>query len=182
MGDSSDYRERPRTGVTDQQAGEELDRPQRVDPAVLTDDRGNKDLLVFEKTWGHRLLAGVGVAMLVVALVLIIYCALQLGKVSGLSGIADYLVTFGYLLYGFGLAAGIAVVPPAIVGIYVAKHPKRAGIAVAFAVVGLVLVGCFVVYAVVVGVTNLVSVFLYALLFAVLPVLYLIAALKIGRS
>lgn len=156
--------------------------PQKVDPRVLTDDRENPDLFVFEKTWGHRLLAGVGAAMLVIAAVLIVYCASQLFSVSNLAGIADFIVTVGYMLYGTGLVAGIALIPPAIVGIYVAKHPKRVVIAVALAIVALVLVALFAIAAFATAASNAATILLYTFLLAIVPVVYLVAALKIRSS
>ena len=71
MENYNDYRETPRTGRTPGYSDHEHD-PHPVDPSVLTDDRDNPDLLTFEKTWGHRVLAGLGVAMLVIALVLVV--------------------------------------------------------------------------------------------------------------
>ena len=164
--------------------GAPYDRPgyQQIDPRVLTDDRGNEDLLVFEKTWGHRLLAGVGVVMLVVAFVLVVYCVTQLVSVSSLAGIADFIVTVGYVLYGTGLVAGTLLVPPAIVAIYVAKHPKHALVAVVLAIIALVLVVVFIGLAFVASSASALTILLYAVLLAVLPVIYLIAALKVQRS
>lgn len=154
----------------------------QVDPRVLTDDRDNPDLLIFEKTWGHRLLAGVSAVMLVIAAVLIIYCISQLISVSDLTGIADFVVTVGYMLYGTGLVAGVLLVPPAIVGIYVAKHPRRVVAAIVLAVIALVLDIAFVVYAFSMAAGNATTILLYALLLAIVPVVYLIAALKIRSS
>ena len=154
----------------------------RVDPRVLTDDRGNPDLFVFEKTWGHRLLAGISAAMLVIAAVLIIYCISQLISVSGLAGIADFVVTVGYMLYGTGLVAGVLLIPPAIVGIYVAKHPKRVTVAIVLAIVALAMDVAFVVYALTVAASNAATILLYAVLLAIVPVVYLVASLKIRSS
>ncbi len=177
MENSSEYRERPFTGTVS-----EVSSPEFVDPKVLTDDRGNADLLVFERSWGHRLLAGVGFAMLVVGLILCIYCAVQLFNLSSWAGDVESIMTLGYVMYGVGLVAGIVIIPPALVGIYVAKHPEYSGVSIGLAIFGLVLVGAFVVYALAIGTSNVISVVLYALLFAVLPVLYLVASLKIRKK
>ncbi|MGI6031834.1 MAG: hypothetical protein ACOX69_00210 [Coriobacteriales bacterium] len=181
MNENSDIGEYPLTGTSDEEMLAE-DRPEKVDPKVLTDDRGNKDLLVFEKTWGHRMLAGVSVAILVCVALVIVYCALQIGKVSALSGVADQLMYLGYFFYGLLIGLSVASIVPGVVGIYVAKHPKRAMVAIVFAIIALVLDVLFIAYAVASGVTNYVSLALYALLFAILPVLYLIAAVKVKRS
>lgn len=173
------YREHPRTGTTPARGGSE-DSPAKVDPSVLTDDRGNPDLLVFEKTWGHRMLAGLGYAMIVVAIVLILYCAIRLGGFISLATGENAMVTLGLVLYGV-LAAGILVIPPAIVALWVARKPQHATVAVALAIVGIVLVAVFIGYALVTGATAF-SVALYGALFAILPVLYLVAALKVKRS
>lgn len=154
----------------------------RVDPRVLTDDRDNPDLLIFEKTWGHRLLAGICAAMLVIAAVLIVYCISQLISVSDLTGIADFVVTVGYMLYGTGLVAGIVLVPPALVGIYVAKHPKYVTVAIVLAIIALALDVAFVIYAFAVVASNAPTILLYALLLAIVPVVYLVASLKIRSS
>lgn len=174
------YREHPRTGTTPTR-DDSGNRPSKVDPSVLTDDRGNPDLLVFEKTWGHRMLAGLGYAMIVVAIVLILYCAIRLGGFISLATGENAMVTLGLVLYGVGLAAGILVIPPAIVALWVARKPQHATVAVALAIVGIVLVAVFIGYALVTGATAF-SVALYGALFAILPVLYLIAALKVKRS
>lgn len=176
----NDYRERPQTGTTPE-AHAAHRRPAAVDPRVLTDDRGNPDLLGFEATWGHRMLAGLGFAMIVVAAVLIIYCAIRVANFAPLAMGEGGVVTFGLVLYGIGLAAGVLVIPPAIVALWVSRRPSHAGIAVVLAIVALVLVAAFIGYALFTG-AALVTVLLYGLLFALLPVLYLIAALKVKRS
>lgn len=178
--EKSDYRELPRTG-TAPEPGTAADRPKKVDPSVLTDDRANADLLVFEKTWGHRLLAGLGYAMIVVGLVLIIYCAMRLANFIPLATGDNPMVTLGLVLYGVGLAAGILIIPPAIVGLWVARKPEHATVAVVLASIGIVLVIAFIGVALATGSAPF-SAFLYGLLMAILPVLYLIAALKIKRS
>lgn len=176
----NDYRERPRTGVTPE-PGEPRNRPAKVDPSVLTDDREDADLLVFEKTWGHRMLAGLGYAMIVVGLVLIIYCAIRLSGFVSLMAGENAMLTVGLMVYGAGLVAGILVIPPAIVALWVARKPRHATIAIALAAVGIALVLVFIGYALFTGATVF-SALLYGGLFAVLPVLYLVAAIKVKRS
>ena len=172
MENYDNYRETPRTGRTPGYSDHEH-APQPVDPSVLTDDRDNPDLLAFEKTWGHRVLAGLGVAMIVVALVLIAFCIVQLIRVADVAALVPDIGALGLYLYGTALVCGIALVPPAIIAIYVAKHPAR---------VTLALVVAFFGYAMVVTPQYVVTALLYALALAILPVVYLVAALKIKRS
>lgn len=181
MSDFSDYRETPRTGRTPGHHGHEHE-PRPVDPSVLTDDRDNPDLLAFEKTWGHRVLAGLGVAMLVIAILLVAYSAVQLVRIYDISFIAPELGAMGMWMYGSCLVGGIALVPPAIIGIYVAKHPTKVMVAIVAAIVALALVVAFFLYAVMTTPQFPVAAVLYSLLLAVLPVVYLVSALKIKRS
>lgn len=181
MPDVSEYRETPRTGRTPAYAGHE-EAPEAADPSVLTDDRVNPKLLVFEKTWGHRLLAGLGVAMIVIAIVLVIYCIIQLTKVAEVSAISPDLGTLGMYLYGTGLVSGLVIVVPAIVAIYVAKHPDKVTAAIVMAALGIAAALAFFGYAVTTAPQYIVQAILYTLLLALFPVVYLIAALKIKRS
>ena len=181
MTDIADYRETPRTGRTPAYSAHEL-APDAVDPSVLTDDRSNSDLLVFEKTWGHRLLAGIGVAMLVVAVVLIAYCVVQLVRIMNVMSVAPGVGTLGMYLFGTGLAVGIIIIVPAVVGIYVAKRPAKVTAAIIMAALGIVAALAFFGYAVATAPQFLLQAVLYTLLFALFPVVYLIAALKIKRS
>lgn len=181
MTDYSTYRETPRTGRTPEYSGHEHS-PNRVDPGVLTDDRDNPDLLTFERTWGHRVLAGLGVAMIVIAVLLVVYSIVQLVRLYDLSILAPDIAAMGMWLYACVLVGGLALVVPAIIGIYVAKHPARVAIAIVAAAVALALVVAFFVYAVVTAPQFPVAAVLYSLLLAVLPVIYLLAALKIKRS
>lgn len=148
----------------------------------LTDDRQNPDLLVFEKTWGHRLLAGVSIAMLVAAFVFVVYCGWQLVELSNALGSQDMSHTFGFVLYTTGFILGVMLVPPAILGIHVAKHPKLALVAVVAAVIALLLLAAFTVYALSLPNVQAFSVLLYVGAGAILPVVYLVAALKVKRS
>ena len=139
MENYSDYRETPRTGRTPGHSGHEHE-PQPIDPSVLTDDRDNPDLLTFEKTWGHRVLAGLGVAMLVIAIILIAFCIVQLIRVADVAALMPDIGLLGAYLYGTALACGIALIPPAVIAIYVAKHPSKVMIAIVMAIIALVLV------------------------------------------
>lgn len=180
MEDYSDYRETPGTGRNPKYSGHESD-PVRVDPSELTDDRLNPDLLTFEKTWGHRVLAGLGVAMIVIAIVLIAYCVVQIVRVAD---IVEVFPMYSMVLYLYVsvLIGGVALIPPACIAIYVAKHPAKATIAVIAAIVALVLVALFLGYWLVVDPQSWVMVLLYSVLLAIVPVIYLLAALKIKRS
>ena len=130
--------------------------------------------------------AGIGlliaVAMIVIALVLIAFCIVQLIRVADVAALVPDIGTLGLYLYGTALVCGIALVPPAIIAIYVAKHPARVTLAIAMAIIALALVVAFFGYAMVVTPQYVVTALLYALLLAVLPVVYLVAALKIKRS
>lgn len=181
MEDYSDYRETPRTGRTPGYSAHELE-PREVDPSVLTDDRENPDLFTFEKTWGHRMLAGLGVAMLVIALVLAVYSVVQLVRVADIASILPEPGMFGMIFWGIVLACAIALIPPAGVAIYVAKNPRNVAVAIILAIVALVLVVVFFAFAVASAPHYFMPALLYALLFALFPVLYLIAALKIKSS
>lgn len=181
MENYSDYRETPRTGRTPGHSGHEHE-PQPVDPSVLTDDRDNPNLLTFEKTWGHRVLAGLGVAMLVIAIILIAFCIVQLIRVTDVAALMPDIGLLGAYLYGTALACGIALIPPAVIAIYVAKHPSKVMIAVVMAIIALALVVAFLGYALAMTPQYVVTALLYALALAILPVIYLVAALKIKRS
>lgn len=177
------------TAGGDEQDAPEPDIPAPDEPtegekaaAALTDDRDNPDLLVFEKTWGHRLLAGMGVVMIVLGLVLVVYFASRIPSVSVYADVADWLVTMGYVLYGVGIAAGAAIIPPAILAIYVAKRPQHANLAIAAAVVALVLVVAFICYAVATQAGSVLTILLYAAILAIAPVVYLVAAVKVALS
>ncbi|MGN0073662.1 MAG: hypothetical protein ACI36W_07730 [Coriobacteriales bacterium] len=139
-----------------------------------------ENLRVFEKTWGHRVLMGVSVCMFVAGLVVAIYCGFSLGNVYPM---ADYSLTHAMAaaFYTVGLVLGIAMFPPAVLGVYTATHPKTATAAVVMAVVGLLFVAAFVIYAISIQ-GQLFSIVLYAVLLAALPVIYLVSALKIRRS
>ena len=67
----------------------------------------------------------------------------------------------------------------------VAKNVRESGAgpaAVAFAIVALLFVVAFFVYAVVLAAGTVVAALMWTLLFAFFPVLYLIAAIKVARS
>jgi hypothetical protein len=181
MEDFSNYREVPLTGRAPEYSEHELG-PQPVDPSVLTDDRGDSDLLAFEKTWGHRLLAGLGVVMLVIAAILIVFCIIELFKVADVAIVAPNLGVWGAYLYGTGFACGILIIPPAIIAIYVAKHPGKVTVAIVAAIVAIVAAVAFFGFALTTTPQYVITALLYTLLLAALPVLYLVAALKIKRS
>ena len=181
MSNVSEYREMPRTGRTPAYTGHEK-APEAADPSVLTDDRTNPSLLVFEKTWGHRLLAGLGVAMIVIAIVLVVYCIIQLTKVAEVSAISPNVGTLGMYLYGTGLVSGLVIIAPAVVAIYVAKHPDKVTAAIVMAVLGIIVALVFFGYAVTSAPQYVIQAILYTLLLALFPVVYLIAALKIKRG
>lgn len=152
----------------------------------FTDDRDDPDLFIFEKTWGHRLLAGCGFALFVVAGILIIYCALQIPSVMNFADtMGEYgqtIVTLGYVLYVTGIVAGVLVIPPAILAVYVATHPKRAPWAIGASLVAIVLVLLYVVYALSVGAAPVLNIALFSGLFALMPLVYLLASVKVFRS
>lgn len=139
-----------------------------------------ENLKVFEKTWGHRLLMGLSVCMFVAGLVLAIYCGMRIHSISSLLEL-NAVYQMAYALYCTGLVLGIGMIPPSILGVYTATHPKAALVAIVAAVIALVLVVAFVAYAFTLG-GQVFSIALFALLFAVVPVAYLVCALKIKRS
>ena len=147
----------------------------------LTDDRKDSDLLVFEKTWGHRLLAGVCVAMLVVAFVFVAYCVYGLASMSAL-GLENLRFTYGYSLYTTGIVTGVMLIPPAVLGIYVAKHPKWATLTLAAAVFAVAILIGIAVYASTLPGINMLPLMLYLGVASVFPIIYFVAALKVKHS
>lgn len=147
----------------------------------LTDDRINPDLLVFEKTWGHRLLAGVSVSMLAIGCVIVLLCVMMIMGLLG-SGSPGVLGNFIAMLFAIGAVLGFALVPPAILGIHVAKHPQRANIAIAAAAIAFVLIVSYVVFSLTATAWQPFSVGMYALVASALPLVYLVAAIKVKRS
>ncbi len=139
-----------------------------------------ENLRVFEKTWGHRVLMGVSICMFVAGLVLGIYCAVSLGNVYPLAD-ANLAYAMASAFYTVGLVLAVGMFPPAVLGVYAATHPKAATAAAVMGVIGLVLVGAFVAYAISIQ-GQLFSIVLYAVVLAVLPLVYLLSALKIRRS
>lgn len=142
---------------------------------------GEASRMPFEKTWGHRILLGLSISMLVAALVVIVVCAVGLAGMGSLVG-AVATATVQYMLYLLGLVASALVVPPAILGIVTARKPQLVLVAVGAAVFALVLVAAFFVYALAVLQAALFAALLYAVLLALVPVIYLVCALKIWRS
>lgn len=139
-----------------------------------------ENLKVFEKTWGHRLLMGLSVCMFAAGIVLLIYCGMRLHSIQEvMSSNAAY--SYAYAFYLAGIVLGVAIIPPSILGVFTATHPKAAVAAIAAAIIALLLVLVFVVYSASIG-GQVFSIVLYALLFGVVPVAYLVCALKIKRS
>ncbi len=83
------------------------------------------------------MLAGLGVAMLVIAIVLIAFCIVQLIRVADVAALIPDIGLLGAYLYGTALACGIALIPPAVIAIYVAKHPSKVMIAIVMAIIAL---------------------------------------------
>ena len=107
---------------------------------------------------------------------------MRLSSIIGIMDIAGSVLAVQFTLWVVGVVVGILTIPPALAGIYVAKHPKHALVAVAFAIVALLFVVAFFVYAVVLAAGTVVAALMWTLLFAFFPVLYLIAAIKVARS
>ena len=139
-----------------------------------------ENLKVFEKTWGHRVLMGLSICMFVGGLIVAIYCGMRLHSITSVMGDnVGYALAFA--LYCTGLVLGIGVIPPAILGVFTATHPKTVNFAIGASIVALVLVAAFVAYSLFIG-GQLFSTALYALLLVIAPILYLVCALKIKRS
>ena len=132
---------------------------------------------VREHSWGVMI-----TVLIVIALVLIAFCIVQLIRVADVAALVPDIGILGLYLYGTALVCGIALVPPAIIAIYVAKHPARVTLAIVMAIIALALVVAFFGYAMVVTPQYVVTALLYALALAILPAVYLIAALRIKRS
>ncbi len=139
-----------------------------------------ENLKVFEKTWGHRLLMGLSVCMFVAGLVLAIYCGVRLHSIQEVLT-QNIAYSYAYAFYLAGLVIGVAIIPPSILGVFVATHPKAALAAVVAAVLALVIIIVFVAYSASIG-GQAFSIALYAVLFAIVPVVYLACSLKIKRS
>lgn len=139
-----------------------------------------EDLKVFEKSWGHRVLMGLSVCMFVGGLILAIYCGMRVANIASIASVNANLA-LAYALYVVGLVAGIVVIPPAILGVYVATHPKLAIAAIVAGVVGLLCVLVFAIYSAAVGGQPF-SIVLYCVVMALAPLIYLLSALKIKSS
>lgn len=138
-------------------------------------------LKVFESTWGHRLLLGISVCMFVGGLILAIYCGMRLASLASADLSTNIGVLVAYWLYVIGLIGGVAVIPPAILGVYAATHPKKIMAAVVAGVIGLVIVAGICIYFIVYG-GSLFSIILYTLALAIAPLLYLLSALKVKKA
>lgn len=135
----------------------------------------------FEKTWGHRVLLGLSISMTVAALIVAVACAVGLMGIGSLVGTA-VTTTLRYMLYMVGLVASLLTLPPAVVGMVAARKPGAAPVAVGAAVLALVLVAAFFVYALAVLQAALFAAVLYAVVLALIPAIYLVCALKVLRS
>lgn len=134
-----------------------------------------------EKTWGHRVLLGLSVSMIVAALVVIAVCAVKLLGIGSLE-LADAITMFTYAIAYVGLIASALALPPAIIGILVSRKPQLALLGVVAAIVALVLAVCIFAYLFFVAQGTLFVSLLCAVALAVVPVVYLLCSLKIYRS
>lgn len=139
-----------------------------------------EDLKVFEKTWGHRVLMGLSVCMFVGGLILAIYCGMRVTNIASVASESANLA-LAFALYTVGLVAGIVVIPPAILGVYTATHPKYIMASVVAGIIGLLCVAAFAVYAAIMG-GQAFSIVLYCVVMVLAPALYLVCALKIKSS
>ncbi len=148
----------------------------------LSNDSKKSGFFTFEASWGHRMLLGVSIALIVLAIILVIYCVMRL--VSVMSQPQDYFVTeqfskFVYFYYGCGTVAGLALIPPAIIGIAVAKSGKHtilACIAPAIAAfLALALLGARLAW----GSADIWASIWQAAVMLILPIAYFIPALKV---
>lgn len=183
MDDISSYRETPATGRTPANLDYE-NQPQAGDPSTLTDDRENPQLLEFERTWGHRLLAGASIALLAMAVLIALFCMVQLASAPDNFG---EFAGLAQMFYGVGIVMGLLLIVPGVAGLYVAKHPQWVNVAIGLAIFALVLLCVVAIYSLATdaGLASsglLVMYLLYVLLLAIPPVIYLVAALKIKRS
>lgn len=143
-----------------------------------------ESLVEFEKTWGHRVLMGVSIAMLFLAVLIILYSSLALGGLFGMKDVetTQFLATIASMFYITAIIAAALMIPPAIIGIVVSKHPKNVILAYIFAIIAIALVVLLVIYVVASKEFTFFSLASYAFLLLVLPVIYLVASIKIGKS
>lgn len=143
-----------------------------------------ESIVEFEKTWGHRLLMGISIGMLVIAVLVVLYCALALGKVLGNGGLdaTDFLSTVATALYVTGIVLFALMIPPAIIGIIVSKHPRLVILAYVFAALAILMLIVALIYILATQEFTLFALFVYIVLPLVLPVLYLVSSIKIGKS
>lgn len=143
-----------------------------------------ESLKEFEKTWGHRFLLGICIAMLVIAVLLIVYCFIALAGIAKKYDpeTTQVIVSIASAFYTTGIIGAILMIPPAIVGIIVSKHPRRVVFAYIFAGIALLLIILMVIYVIALHSFRPLTLILYAVLFLILPVSYLVAAIKIGKS
>lgn len=139
-----------------------------------------ENLKVFEKTWGHRVLMGLSICMFVGGLILAIYCGMRVSSIASVAS-ENASLALAFALYAVGLAAGVLVIPPAILGVFTATHPKCIVASVAAGVIGLLCVVAFIIYAAVEG-GQAFSITLYAVVMAIAPLLYLVSSIKVMKS
>ena len=147
----------------------------------LSNDSKKKGFFTFEASWGHRMLLGLSIALILLAIIFVIYCVMRL--IAAISA-QDYAILaqfskFVYFYYGCGIVAGLALLPPAIIGICVAKSGKHTIlvciapiIAIALA---LILLGGRLIW----GTADIWASIWQAAVMLILPVAYLVAGLKV---
>ena len=148
----------------------------------LNNDSKKKGLFTFEASWGHRMLLGVSIALIVLAIVFIIYCVMRLFSVA--SQPQDYIITtqltsFMYFYYGCGILAGVLLLPPAIIGIMVAKSGKHTLLACIAPVVAIFLALCLLGGRLIWGTADVWASIWQAVVMLILPLVYFVAALKV---
>ena len=147
----------------------------------LSNDSKKKGFFTFEASWGHRMLLGLSIALILLAIIFVIYCVMRLIAATSAQ---DYAILaqfskFVYFYYGCGIVAGLALLPPAIIGICVAKSGKHTIlvciapiIAIALA---LILLGGRLIW----GTADIWASIWQAAVMLILPVAYLVAGLKV---
>ena len=143
-----------------------------------------ESIVEFEKTWGHRLLMGISILMLVLAVIVVLYCSLALAKILGNGGLdtTEFLSMVATTIYVFGIIAFALMIPPAIFGIVVSKHPKLVVVAYVFSGIAILLLVALLIYIIATHGLTLFAFFAFFILPLVLPVLYLVSSIKIGKS
>lgn len=107
---------------------------------------------------------------------------MQLIRVADVAALVPDIGTLGLYLYGTAIACASPSFRRPSSAIYVAKHPARVTLAIVMAIIALALVVAFFGYCHSGDAAVRGHALLYALALAILPAVYLIAALKIKRS